>query len=511
MSATRLLLVAAVAALSPACIIGDPFTSDDNSSDPTAAPSGPTGEPTTAGTTTDDPLPTTTDGPLPTTSGPTTDSSESGQADEGTTADTVDIAEQLASIAGLTFEEQPTPVPGYRFFVMSFDQPADHADPDGPQFAQRLTLLHRDTDAPLVLVTAGYFINASDPGLAEPAALLLANQLSIEHRFFVPSRPEPADWATLTITQAASDHHRVAQAFKAIYEGAFVATGVSKGGMASVYFRRFFPDDVDATIAYVAPQSYGDADPRYLDFVAKLGSEACRDALHEAQRELLLRRPAMTMYMQAEAQDGFTYEDHLGIDRALETAVLELPFTFWQYGNASHCAEIPTVAATDQEWWDFINTFNAPAYWSDYQIELYEPYFFQAATQLGYPAYDETHVADLLLHPGVDVAATYVLPPKMPTLDPAVMPDIADWLASEGQRMMFVYGQNDPYTAAAFELGDATDSFRFTVPLGNHGAEILQLPASDRETALAALQAWTGVKPQPLVLPHAPRLRLAPR
>ena len=378
------------------------------------------------------------------------------------------------------------------------------------EFAQRLTLLHRDTDAPLVLVTAGYFINASDPGLAEPAALLLANQLSIEHRFFVPSRPEPADWATLTITQAASDHHRVAQAFKAIYEGAFVATGVSKGGMASVYFRRFFPDDVDATIAYVAPQSYGDADPRYLDFVAKLGSEACRDALHEAQRELLLRRPAMTMYMQAEAQDGFTYEDHLGIDRALETAVLELPFTFWQYGNASHCAEIPTVAATDQEWWDFINTFNAPAYWSDYQIELYEPYFFQAATQLGYPAYDETHVADLLLHPGVDVAATYVLPPKMPTLDPAVMPDIADWLASEGQRMMFVYGQNDPYTAAAFELGDATDSFRFTVPLGNHGAEILQLPASDRETALAALQAWTGVKPQPLVLPHAPRLRLAP-
>lgn len=99
----------------------------------------------------------------------------------------------------------------------------------------------------------------------------------------------------------------------------------------------------------------------------------------------------------------------------------------------------------------------------------------------------------------------------MPVLDPAAMLDVAAWLAIEGTRMMFVYGENDPYTAAAFELGDATDSFVFTVPLGNHGADILQLPGSDRKQALAALQAWTGVKPQPLALPHAPRLRQGPR
>lgn len=510
--APRLLLVAATT-LAPACLIGGELVHDEDGVNEWTTSTGPA---TDTGTTTEA-IPTTTES-IPTTGGPggtstdtTVATDTSGQADDGTTADTVDILDHLATIAGLTVEEKPSPVDGYRYFLMAFDQPADHDDPDGLHFSQQLTLLHRDTDAPLVLVTEGYFVNTNNPGLGEPAALLAGNQLSIEHRFFVPSRPQPADWATLTITQAATDHHRIAQAFKPIYEGSFVATGASKGGMASVYFRRFFPDDVDATIAYVAPQSYGDADPRYLGFVAKLGSQSCRDALAAAQRELLLRRDAMTMFMQAEADDGFTYEDHLGFDRALETAVLELPFTFWQYGNATHCAEIPTQAATDAQWWDFINTFNAPSYWSDYQTELYEPYFFQAATQLGYPAYSEAAVADLLKHPGVDVAATYVLEDKMPTLDKAVMPDIADWLATAGTRMMFVYGQNDPYTAAAFELGDATDSFVFTVPLGNHGAEILQLPDADRKQALAALHAWTGVKPMPLVLPHAPRLRVAPR
>lgn len=496
---TRLLVVAIT--LLPACVPGD--GNSDSNADPTlGAPSGPTGDPGTTSATSES---------IPTTGGPTSSSDTAGQTDDSTTADTIDIRDLLAMIEGLDVEEKPTDLPGYRCFVMSFIQPADHDDPGGPQFAQRLTLLHRDLDAPLVLVTAGYFINVDEPGLTEPAALLAANQLAIEHRFFVPSRPDPADWAALTIVQAASDHHRLAQAFKPIYDGAFVATGVSKSGMASVYFRRFFPDDVDATIAYVAPHSYGDADPRYLDFVAKLGDKPCRDALRDAQRELLLRRDAMTLFMQAEANDGFTYDQHLGLDRALESAVLELPFSFWQYSDATHCADIPTLAATDQEWWDFINTFNAPAYWSDYQVESYEPYFFQAATQLGYPAYDETPVADLLKHPGVDVAATYVLGDKMPTLDLSAMPDIADWLASDGQRLMFLYGENDPYTAAAFVLGGASDSFSFTVPGGNHGAEILQLPASDRDQALAALQAWTGVKPQPLALPHAPRLRLAPR
>ncbi|WP_232380116.1 hypothetical protein [Polyangium fumosum] len=61
--------------------------------------------------------------------------------------------------------------------------------------------------------------------------------------------------------------------------------------------------------------------------------------------------------------------------------------------------------------------------------------------------------------------------------------------------MMFIYGENDPYTAAAFDLGGAQDSYRFFEPAGNHSASIGGLPQADLEAALAALQAWTGVTP----------------
>ena len=47
------------------------------------------------------------------------------------------------------------------------------------------------------------------------------NQLSMEYRYFSPSRPEPADWTKLNIEQAATDQHRITQALKArIYRAA---------------------------------------------------------------------------------------------------------------------------------------------------------------------------------------------------------------------------------------------------------------------------------------------------
>lgn len=439
---------------------------------------------------------------------------DTGDGSSGTlepTGGEVDILEQLGAIDGLDVDEWPSEIDGYRYFVLGFEQPADHDDPDGPTFVQRMTLLHRDAAAPLVMVTGGYFIYPDSPALSEPAQLLAGNQLAVAHRFFPPSRADAADWSHLTIEQSAADHHRIAEAFNSLYGGPWVATGASKSGMASTYFRRFYPDDVDATIAYVAPQSYGDADPRYLEFVATRGDAACRDALLKLQREVLIRRGAMVARMQAEAEvEGYTYTI-LNEEQALESAALELLFTYWQYEDATLCPEIPAVdAADDDAVWEFFNYVVAPKFWSDDWYLGYEPYFFQAATQLGYPAYDEGNVEDLLMYPGLDVAATYVLPERGPVaLDAGAMPGIADWLATEGERVMFVYGENDPYTAAAFDPAGNPGVLRFDVPGGNHGAQIQQLPAADREAALAALEAWTGVTPTiPAAAPLPARLRL---
>jgi hypothetical protein len=77
------------------------------------------------------------------------------------------------------------------------------------------------------------------------------------------------------------------------------------------------------------------------------------------------------------------------------------------------------------------------------------------------------------------------------------MQDVSDWLSAEGERFLFIYGENDPYSAAAFELGGAAESARLFVPEGNHGAGILDLPPGDLDAALGMLATWTGVAPTP--------------
>src|SRR5690606_5191535 len=114
-------------------------------------------------------------------------------------------------------------IPRYRFFLLEYQQPSDHADPGGVWFGQRATLLHRERGAPVVLATSGY-CGSERQSRGELTRLLDANQLRTEQRFFVPSRPSRADWSHLTIEQAASDHHRLVQALRRYYGAAWLAT-----------------------------------------------------------------------------------------------------------------------------------------------------------------------------------------------------------------------------------------------------------------------------------------------
>ncbi|WP_437635593.1 S28 family serine protease [Sorangium sp. So ce854] len=408
-----------------------------------------------------------------------------------------ELLEQLEAIEGLTVAEEESSFPGYRYFVMDLDQPADHGRPDGERFRQRIVLHHRDLAAPMVLVTEGYHLSAEYQSLEEPAELLAANQIRVEHRFFTPSRPGSEDWSLLTIEQAAADVHRVIAAIRPLYEGRWISTGTSKGGMTSVYHRRFYPADVDGTVAYVAPHSAGISDPRYLGFVAERGDAACREALQGFQREVLLRRPAMLEAMEAEAGElGVTY-DLLGVERALEVAVVESVFSLWQYRDSSFCERVPTAASADGDVWAFLNEANQPYLWSDPYLSVYEPYHWQAAAELGYPGFAEDHIADLLVYPGANVPTSFVQPGpgKTPAFDPVAMQDVSAWLTAEGERFLFIYGENDPYTAAAFDIGAARDSHRLIAPGGTHGAVILALAPADQSLALDALAAWTGVTP----------------
>jgi len=408
-----------------------------------------------------------------------------------------DILDELRAIPGMTVEERTTTLTGYRFFVMNYDQPVDHQNMAGAHFPQRMTLLHRDYAAPVVAHNSGY--NVSTRGTRSQLTVMIdGNQLSMEHRYFSPSRPDPADRTKLNISQAASDQHRITQALKArIYrDSKWLTTGASKGGMTSLFHRRFFPDDVDGTVALVAPIDYpADAvqspTNRYFIFLENVGTDpVCRQKLKDFQNLALARRAAMKTRMQATA----TFTAILGLDRALEFAVEELPFIFWQYGGQSRCATIPASNASDDAVFQFLDDTVSVAAYADDDILAFLPYYHQSSTQLGYPISDESYLTGLL-YPGQDTAQAYVpsgIP--IPAYDNgAAMQDIQSWISSSGSEILLIYGQNDPWTAGAVSIGSATDSFKYIAPGGNHGSSIVTLGATEEAAATATVMRWAGL------------------
>jgi hypothetical protein len=148
-----------------------------------------------------------------------------------------DIADRLRAVPGLTVVSDTAVANSGRFFVLTFRQPADHVRPWLGSFEQRLHLLYYAADRPTLLHTTGYNARTAQTPV-ELTRLIGGNQLNVEHRFFLPSRPDPANWTKLDIWQAATDHHPIVRALRPVLRGNWLSSGGSKGGMATVYHRR---------------------------------------------------------------------------------------------------------------------------------------------------------------------------------------------------------------------------------------------------------------------------------
>ena len=418
-----------------------------------------------------------------------------------------DIEGKLRCIPGLEVTPRlDIPVPaGYQRFDLVLTQPLDHDHPEAGTFGQHATLFHISDTAPVVLTTSGYGLS-TNPGRTEITRLFATNQISYEHRFFGPSRPAPADWSKLDIRQAAADAHGLAEALHWLYPAHWVNTGASKGGMTSVYQRRFHPCDIDATVAYVAPTSLGATDPSYVAFLDQAGGAAwstCRADLAAFERRLLAARAEIVPLVQG----TFT---QIPLEEAFELAVIELNFAFWQYTRPDDpdagCSAIPGADATPDQMLAFLGLHSAvDVLAEDSELDYYHGYYHQAAAQLGGPAPYETPVRDLLQFPGADIPATFIPAGEVQMFDTAAMPDVNDWVANDAEHMMFIYGEFDPWSSRKL-VPSANDSHLFVVPGGNHGSNISQLPQGDNAAALALLQGWLGT---PAIAPTTRRAEVS--
>ena len=395
-----------------------------------------------------------------------------------------ELLARLQALPDVEAVEIGAPYEYNRAFELTITQPLDHDNPGGPTFEQKFYISHLDESDPMVMYISGYAITSNN-FVFEMARLLDANQIYVGHRFFAGSLPPVLDWQYCTIEQAAADHHRIAELLKPIYDGVWVNSGVSKGGMTALFHRRFYPDDVDATVAYVAPLPVSVDDPRFDDFLEnEVGDESCRQKIKDFQAMALENKAALLPYMDAYAtQSGYTF--NMDYPLILEYMVLEYPFAFWQYGDGN-CSAVPGEGAAVSEIWSSLNYVVSMNFFSEELIEYYEPHYYQAYTQFGYYRLITDHLEDLLTE-----AETYsysILAPQDAQLvfDPALMPDIISWLQNNGDRIIYIYGGQDPWSAGAIDLAGPADALKIVEPGANHGIDIVQL--SERELVYSTLE-----------------------
>ncbi len=383
-----------------------------------------------------------------------------------------------------------SPIQGYKeTFQITFSQRIDHQDTSRGTFEQSFFLSDRGQDLPVVFYTSGYGTPSSTYE-CELAALLKCNQIVMGHRFFTDNIPQ--DWKYLTIRQAADDQHAIREALRDIYPGKWVNTGISKGGMASLYYRRFHPDDVAATVAYVAPIMDFPDDYRFAAFFQQVGSPECRRKLSEFQRLALSRRSQlMPLFRQYSQGRGYVF-DLVPEDAAFEYVVLEYPFAFWQYGQESNCANIPDSGATDQQILDHLMAISPPVFYADAGFLYYQPLFYQAYNEIGYCPYIYDHLADLLQAVTAPTYRSFAPVGADLIFKPEVMQDVIPWLQTQGQRIIYIYGGIDPWSAAALEPAPGLEALKVVQAGASHGVKIRDL--DQRGLVIQALERWLGVK-----------------
>lgn len=376
-------------------------------------------------------------------------------------------------------------------YVMYFTQPLDHRHPEKGSFRQRVIVGHVGFDRPTVIVTEGYgaayALRASYR--EELSKILDANMIFVEHRYFLESTPQPCDWQYLTAENSAEDLHAVTTAFKTIYPGKWISTGISKGGQTSLLYRAFFPDDVDITVPYVAPLCYGREDGRHEPFLHQVGTEAERKKIEDFQMEALKRRShLLPRFEKLCAENNYTFRAPL--EEIYDYCVLEYSFSIWQWGTS--IGSIPDASATDDELFNHLMAISGPSYFQVDSPTL--SFFVQAARELGYYGYDLTPFQPYLsIKTSKDYLRRLMIPEELQKMkfDKTLSKKIVKFLKKNDPKMIFIYGQNDPWTAAGVTWLKNKKNIHVYVELGgDHRARIGTMSEDKQQEVIGLIKGW---------------------
>lgn len=407
----------------------------------------------------------------------------------GCSTRTMTLTERLATLPADTVFRIEADTSFIEAWEIRLLQPVDHRNPDGPRFAQQIFLYYAGDDRPVVVETEGY---GARGGRNELASLLNANLIRIEHRYFEESKPDSAGWKYLTTWQAATDHHRIIELFKPVFSGRWATTGISKGGQTVMFHRYYYPDDVDVSVPYVAPLNFGPEDERMFEFLENVGTEECRDRVFSFQKLALEKQELLyPMFLDFAEERGWTFNRVGGPETAYEMTVLEYEFAFWQWGTIP-CDSIP-LEGSDENIFRHLAQVGDPRYFADQGMAYFEPFFYQAMTEIGYYGYDFDKFGSLLRHArNTDMPEFIFSAPQgeQYVYDYEFGRKVDEFIKKKAANFIFLYGEYDPWSAAAADPGSNESCLKIVREGGSHRTRINNLPDEQKEAVMVKLEEW---------------------
>jgi hypothetical protein len=198
----------------------------------------------------------------------------------------------------------------------------------------------------------------------------------------------------------------------------------------------------------------------------------------------------MPAFNQFAEDAGQNFTKAKGNDAAFEYIVLEYPFAFWQWGFIP-CEDIPDESASDSTLLNHLLAVSPLDYFSDEGIAGMWPFFYQALTQIGYYDYDTTGMGQYFddVH---DLTFSFFneLDHKL-KFKKKYMKRVDKFLKSDGNNMIYIYGENDPWSAPAFvPVPGQTNALKIVKPKGSHTTRIRNLPDDQKQLVLDTLENW---------------------
>ncbi|MCK4774935.1 MAG: hypothetical protein KAT30_09110, partial [Candidatus Krumholzibacteria bacterium] len=299
---------------------------------------------------------------------------------------------------------------------------------------------------------------------------------------------EPRNWKYLTVRQAASDHHRLIQLLKTIYTGKWVSTGKSKGGQCAYFHRSFFPEDVDATVAYVAPMMFSREDPRILEWVrSKLGTETVEQC-ENLQVTLMKNREHVLSSLSSAVDPGDLF---INVDLFFELTVLNLPFDLFLRGE-----DIPGSLPVDSNLEEKIDFYLEVIDLSPYlkrNRNVQSTLHYQTATELGFYSYTRDHLKQYLTYRDDLDCAAFADHDSVPAFNVQTMTTVLNNLKDSNPRMIMIYGAQDMWSACRIDTSGLINTVTIVHNGSGHDVSIRDLMHSERESVYNYLREWIGI------------------